>query len=142
MLNKQASKLIKNIKAQLNIEIIFIILILIIGITLVLLLFYYKFPSSGKTLYERTIGSMGERIYVSPIYSGEYSQEGSNKTLQVKRIVTQSIISENFVNSEGKKEHQTERLNLYCENSKLVYVKIPKNVSIEYISFNITNIKK
>jgi len=149
MLEKQASGLKMKlrmkrgkIRAQINLEIIFVILILIVGITLVLLLFNYKFPSSGKTLYESTVGGLGQKTYISPLYSGEYSQENKNKTFEVKRIITQSIVSDYFVDSLGKKEHKTERLNLYCENSKIIYIKIPKNVTIDYISFNITNVKK
>ncbi|MGB9748610.1 MAG: hypothetical protein ACP5H9_04545 [Candidatus Woesearchaeota archaeon] len=130
----------KKIKAQVNIEIIFIILILIVGITLFLLLFNYKFPSSGKTLYEKAVENLGEKIYISELFSTKTSPR--NKTLEVKRITNQSIVSEYFVDAQGKKEHKTEILNLYCNNSKIVYIKLPNNVSIEYISFNITNFKK
>ncbi|NIA04221.1 MAG: hypothetical protein GWP09_02615 [Nitrospiraceae bacterium] len=127
-----------NKRGDFSVELLFVVLILVVGIALALLLFNYKLPSSGEALYKKTSDNLKKGVYVPSLVV----PEETNKNLETVKVLKENVTLTSFTDKSGFAEHSTEDLKLYCVHSKLVYIKIPKNVTVEYISFNITNKKR
>ena len=121
-------------KGDLGIDLILVIIILITGILLALM-FFHRLPKGSQELYSRSYSKITQKFYSQ----GSAIPEDYSKKLRTIKLFRQETTLTKFTNDAGSEEHSTERLNLMCKHYQIVYIKLPRNVTVQLLAFNITN---